>query len=759
MRPVPGFVLAALLAVTCSAKVPYARARPPAAVQGGDASNRALSPGETSAASIDITGGARSGKLRNITLGDILSLRELHEPLLSPNGKRIAFVVRQAFRSCNCYRSALYVASTGGGPPRKVAESEAISSLHWMTDSTRIAYLSDRSGRTELLRVSVAGGAEELIIPGMSSSGGSAESSNSSGSSIENYAWSHHGRCIAYSAVETADASDSERGTGPVLYDDRNMRDATQLVQTKASLFLHCEGSARDTKLWESTPTLSASANMLSWSPDDSRIAFLFNERRAGKDLGSGVGVVTIRSQEFLVVSAWHPFGITSSLCWSKDGESLTYLLTPETTRATIIRTVHLNPRTVTDTLTPGIASVADSFLLWREGGASVVALLDGVGGSWGMTGLFSISTLDGAAHRLSDAHQKISECSNVVDELVACVAQSPEMSPRVALVSTRSGSIQWLQNVDVNPQIRSISLGSVEERRWRNALGDETNGYLLLPVNYRKGTRYPLLVIGYGVFGEFITQASDVLTSYPAQAFARDGIAVLLINPPPRRAWLGNDFAQGSRAWGYSPLSSLQVAVEQLAAEGIVDRTRVGFAGHSWAGFWVEFALTKAPQLVRAAEILNGGTLAEPGSYWISGMQTVRAFQEHFMGGPPYPPALRQYESFSPVLNADRVTAPVLIEADQVEAPSELEMYSALRRNGVPVDFYIYPDEGHIFHQPENRFRSMEINLDWFEYWLLGRQDPAPSKREQYVRWHAYTDRRAEILKQRDRARSGHVP
>jgi hypothetical protein len=86
--------------------------------------------------------------------------------------------------------------------------------------------------------------------------------------------------------------------------------------------------------------------------------------------------------------------------------------------------------------------------------------------------------------------------------------------------------------------------------------------------------------------------------------------------------------------------------------------------------------------------------------------------------------------------LNASRIRAPVLMEYDAMEASSAMEYFAALRHYDVPVDFFVYPNDGHVTERPEHRFMSLQRNLDWFEFWLLGKENDAGSKTEQYVRW-----------------------
>jgi dipeptidyl aminopeptidase/acylaminoacyl peptidase len=131
-----------------------------------------------------------------------------------------------------------------------------------------------------------------------------------------------------------------------------------------------------------------------------------------------------------------------------------------------------------------------------------------------------------------------------------------------------------------------------------------------------------------------------------------------------------------------------------------------------------------------------NGGTSSEPGTYWESGLKQLRDLQERVMGGPPYGDTLKNYTEFSMTLNAGRIRTPVLMEYDSMGAISAMEYYEAMQHYGVPVDFFIYPNDGHVTERPEHRFISLQRNLDWFEFWLLGKENDASSKGDQYARW-----------------------
>jgi acetyl esterase/lipase len=84
-------------------------------------------------------------------------------------------------------------------------------------------------------------------------------------------------------------------------------------------------------------------------------------------------------------------------------------------------------------------------------------------------------------------------------------------------------------------------------------------------------------------------------------------------------------------------------------------------------------------------------------------------------------------------------VKAPLLREYGTDVGVQSLEFYMALKRLGKPVEQYIYPGAPHVLDNPSQRIASMQRNLDWFRFWLQGYEDPAESKKEQYLQWRAF--------------------
>jgi hypothetical protein len=124
-----------------------------------------------------------------------------------------------------------------------------------------------------------------------------------------------------------------------------------------------------------------------------------------------------------------------------------------------------------------------------------------------------------------------------------------------------------------------------------------------------------------------------------------------------------------------------------------------------------------------------------DPDDYFLEDEPFQKAFLDHYVGGWPDGSAAKVWREVSPALNAERVRAPLMLEA--AESPyGALHYYTALKKRHKAVEMVIYPNETHVFHQPDHMLSSMERNLDWFNFWLKGEEAPDPAKKEQYNRW-----------------------
>jgi dipeptidyl aminopeptidase/acylaminoacyl peptidase len=106
------------------------------------------------------------------------------------------------------------------------------------------------------------------------------------------------------------------------------------------------------------------------------------------------------------------------------------------------------------------------------------------------------------------------------------------------------------------------------------------------------------------------------------------------------------------------------------------------------------------------------------------------------------YPPPGPEDEAFwapySLVRNAARVDTPILIQTADRQYRMALATVAALKEAGKPIEMYVFPNEYHVKWQPAHRLAVYRRVIDWFDFWLLGREDPSGDRVNQYRRWRA---------------------
>src|SRR5205823_9317171 len=170
----------------------------------------------------------------------------------------------------------------------------------------------------------------------------------------------------------------------------------------------------------------------------------------------------------------------------------------------------------------------------------------------------------------------------------------------------------------DLNPEFDSIELGQVNPLSWSDAKSEEgPQAGLILPVGFDTHKRYPLVVVLYNVYSgkEFLVDA-PLFTSYPVQAFAGHGYAVLLMNVPEGAFnYKHGDFAAAKTAEIDKMVNAVRAGTDLLVCRGIADPKRMAIMGWSYGAFWTDYIITHFPDWFRAAAS-GEGDHHNPGLY-----------------------------------------------------------------------------------------------------------------------------------------------
>jgi len=314
------------------------------------------------------------------------------------------------------------------------------------------------------------------------------------------------------------------------------------------------------------------------------------------------------------------------------------------------------------------------------------------------------------------------------LDGTVLTIRQDLNQPPVLWATDRGSGLSKALW--DPNPQFQSMQFGKASVYEWRDSSGYIWNGVLVTPPNYAPNTRYPLVIQTHGFSKDnFITDGSFP-TAMAARELASVGIVVL------QMGWRIDHFATALEA--SDQVAGYKAAINQLDRDCVIDPHRVGIIGFSRTALHVEESLIEHPGMFAAATVADGLDLGYMQyRLFVEGRPSLGGEFEKMIGSTPIGEGWQQWLLHSPSFHFEKIDTPLRIEAiGPSSILTEWELYATLRQTHTPVDMVYFPKGQHILQKPLERFASEQGNVEWFQFWLKGYEDPSPSKRPQYDRW-----------------------
>lgn len=283
----------------------------------------------------------------------------------------------------------------------------------------------------------------------------------------------------------------------------------------------------------------------------------------------------------------------------------------------------------------------------------------------------------------------------------------------------------------DLNPQFSHLKFGKVEAITWKATDGHEVVGGLYLPPDYESGKRYPLVIQTHGFEKDKFWIDGPWSSAFAAQPLAAKDFVVLQVgsspNPSENRKYT-NTPNEAPRQ-----MAAYEGAIDYLDGRGLIDRSRVGIIGFSRTVSYVSYTLTHSKYQFTAATLADGFDAGYVNLMLFGGVDYLAA-----NGGLPFGPSLASWIQSSPGFNLDKVNAAVRLEYYGWSGfLGGWQTFSGLSLLKKPVDFVWLPYGLHLLVKPWERLVSQQGNVDWFDFWLKGVTDPAPSKKTEYERWN----------------------
>lgn len=642
---------------------------------------------------------------RGMAPEDVYELVGVSDPRISPDGATVAYVLTTIDAEENAYRSAIWVVPTDGSArPRRFSHGpKRDTSPRWSPDGGRLAFVSDREGD---------GGGQLYVIP---SDGGEALQITDLGKEgVAEPEWSPDGTAIAFTARvrDTAyeETDDRRRPPRHIKRLKHKLDSVGWTFDRPRHLFVvPADGSRAPTQITRGAYEDGGPA----WSPDGRRIAFTSARHRDWDiDLGANDVYVVDRAGggPRRVTRTEGGYGLPS---WSPDGKRIAHLFTPGTmgTRHAQIATTDVRTGQ-TRVLTGYLDRNCAPFMSTREpiwiGNRVLFAVED-----HGRNALYAVN----------DSERPRPQAVLQGNIRLGGYDQAAGRTVHVRTTPTETGDL-WSGDVRLTSHGRAFARGRTLVRPARFTAtspdGSEVEAWIMKPVGFRTGRRYPVLLNIHG--GPFTQYGVNFFDEF--QVYAAAGYAVVFCNPRGSsgysEAWGAaiNGPALGGSGWGSVDVQDVMAALDTaLERYAFCDPDRVGIMGGSYGGYltsWIvahsdRFKAALSERAVNSWHSMHGSS-----DYgWPFKAQFGTSVFEDPAG----------WAAMSPITYAQNIRTPLMImhSENDLRCPIEQaeQLFTILRLLRRDVEFVRFPAESHELTRsgsPVHRVQRFQIVLDWFE-------------------------------------------
>ena len=651
--------------------------------------------------------------MRPVQIDDLFRFKLIGDAQISPDGRRIAYVLKELDRDADEYVSNIYVHEDGES--RRFTAGDKDSAPRWSPDGRYLAFLSGREEKAQIYLMPACAGEPVRLT----------DQTLGAGAPV----WSPDSTRIAFTApVSTKDvpAEDEKKAKTRVI--ERAVYKLNGVGYTgdrRRHLFvlsLPSHPGERPEPLQLTRGDFNHNAP--AWSPDGAHLAFAA-DRDPDWDLRSysDIWVIPVTGGEPRRVT--EAPGLWTNPVFSPDGSHIALVGYARPVDRPAVYFPQLwtvsrgggEPQNCLEGIDVVVGNSVGSD--WSAAGEDGLA--------WQESGIYFIASERGTAnvYRWEDGlHPVTRGAQNVMDFSVAgcgTVAYTASRATRPSEIFRRD--VAGAEAEEVAPlthhndeALQEISPIPPEKLTFTGAEGVPVEGWVLKPAGFAEGRRYPLIVYIHG--GPVSAYGETFFHEF--QSLAGQGFGVFYCNPRGSSSY-GAEFQMGIVGdWGNLDYGDLMSGVDQVAQLPWVDSHRLGVAGGSYGGFMVNWITGHTDRFAAACtqrsianHISQGGT-----SDWA-------ATRGERLGGTPEEAPDFLWER-SPLKYVANVTTPTLIIHSERDDRCPLEegeqWFAALRRRHVPVRFVIFPEENHDLSRagkPSRRVERLEHIIRWFKTYL----------------------------------------
>ncbi len=663
---------------------------------------------------------------RSVQERDLLKFKLPGEPKLSPAGDRIVFSTTWVNEKDNKYESTIYQVVPGQEPVR-LTGSNSDSRPEFSPDGKTLAFLSKRSGSSQIWLLPLSGGEARQLTR---VKGG-----------VTQFKWFPDGKSLAFIAnitpegIEPEDKKDDD--SDPFVKYNRDVKVITEL-------FYKLDGvgyfSERRPQLCVVSVDEGAEPRQLTYHPY--RVGGIADISPDGRE----IMFTSLRGENY-DREAWqqHLWAIPAdggepeqlvggefsvgAGAYSPDGQQVAFTATFVKQMGYDNAKLYVQPRqggearevapnfdrTFSPIALTDLGAVGSLPLMWANDGASVYAPVS----VDGAVRLANVNIASGQVEYLTAHEQVLVGYSFNQDQTKAALAVSNFLNPSdIYLLDVASRREERLTSVN-EELLAELELSTPVRYTFRAEGGPEVEGWVMQPIGFDPAKKYPavlevhggpMMMYGYTFFFEF-------------QLMAAQGYGVIFTNPRGSQGY-GEAFCKAIQyEWGGHDYTDVLAGLEAaLANNPWIDPERVAIAGGSYGGYMTAWAIGHTNRFKAAI-------CSRPVIHWAAQVGTTDGGWRWMRRAKDVPPWVDDswYKQQSPWSYMENMQTPVLIEVQENDLRCPIEqgqmLYSGLKfLNKAPVKFVRYPNEFHGMSrngQPWHRVHRLHMIVDWLRTYL----------------------------------------
>ncbi|MGH9200106.1 MAG: prolyl oligopeptidase family serine peptidase [Vicinamibacterales bacterium] len=634
-----------------------------------------------------------------------MEMESIAGPSISPDGKRIVFSRSWVDKVKDQQRSNLWMVDADGARVRELTRgSWRDSSPSWSPDGTRVAFISDRDG-TSQLHVMYLDTGEVAQLTHLTRS-------------PQGVTWSPDGKQIGFTQmlpdedpilkVELPKRPRGAEWAKPAVIVDRLTwaRDGTGPVEKGYTHVFVVDAVLGGTPRQISEGTYNHGDPQ--WSSDGKTI-YVSGIRKAEAEYQRGDSeIYAIDLATGQVRTLTERKGPDANPTVSPDGQLIAYTGYDDRDYTSHLSSLYLMDRNGgSKRLFAGALNNSPAGISWAKDGSGVFFTID----EKGSTTIY-FAPLKGELRKLTDGVHTLSGLS-IADNGQATLVRSTPKQPGDLVtfkIAPATNVTSFKTLVDVNEDVLAgVKLGDFEELWFTSKDGLKVQGWLIKPANFEPGRKYPMVLWIHG--GPWALY--DVGFNWAFQNFAANGYAVLYTNPRGSTGY-GQNFVNGiQHSYPGKDFDDLMAGVDAAIAKGFVDEQNLFVCGGSGGGVltaWIVGHTTRFAGAVSMRPVINWhsfvGTTDGPNWY--------RQFKKYPWEDP------MEYAVRSPLSYVANVTTPTMVMTGEADlrtpmAQSE-EFYRALKLLKKETLLVRMPDEFHGWRRPSHRLLQQLYLMAWFD-------------------------------------------